>query len=73
MHILFAKFEAIFEQMPGELMVHKSTLLIVAGWGDMIDRLITSYLNYDSGLVEKDCLFIFIIFHGQYLTNKWYN
>ena len=25
MQILFAKFEAIFEQMPGELMVHKST------------------------------------------------
>ena len=26
------------------------------------DRLITSYLNYDSGLVEKDCWFTFIIF-----------
>ena len=33
----------------------------------MIDRLITSYLNYDSGLVDKIFLFIFIIFHGQYV------
>ena len=27
-------------------------------------------LNYESGLVEKDCLFTFINFHGQYLTHR---
>ena len=37
------------------------------------DRL-TSYLNFESGLVEKDCFFMFIIFNGRYLTqicHKW--
>ena len=28
--------------------------------------------NFESVLVEKDCLFTFIIFHGKYLTHKFY-
>ena len=28
-----------------------------------------SYLNFESGLLDKDCLFTFIIFHGQYLID----
>ena len=63
---LCAKFEAIWTML-GELMVHKSTQLW--GWGRH-DHSITSYLHYDSGLVEKDCLFTFIIFHGHhYMTH----
>ena len=36
------------------------------------DRLITLYLNFES-VLEKDCSFTFIIFHGQYLTHEIYN
>ena len=32
----------------------------------------TSTIYDDSGLVEKVCLFTFIIFHGQYLTCRCY-
>ena len=63
MHSLFAKINAIFEQMPGELMVH--TRVANCGVEGTHDRLITSYLNYiydDSGLVEKVCLFTFTVF-----------
>ena len=28
-----------------------------------------SYLNFESGLLDKDCLFTFIIFHGHYLID----
>ena len=46
-----------FEQMLCELMVQEY-LIGVEGQ----DRL-RSYLYYESGLVDKDCLFMFIIFH----------
>ena len=49
-------------------MVHKYLFGV-----DGHDRL-TSYLNFESGLVEKDCFFTFIIFNEQYLTqrcHKW--
>ena len=45
-----------FEQLLGELMVHNK-LIGVEGH----DRL-TSYLNFDTGLVEQGCFFKFIIF-----------
>ena len=49
-------------------MVHK----YVANCGvEGHDRLVTSCINYESGLVEKDCLFTFINFHGQYLTHTY--
>ena len=31
--------------------------------GTYDDRLTSSYLNFESGLLDKDCLFTFIIFH----------
>ena len=60
------KFEVIWIML-GELMANKYQI----GF-ERHDRL-TSYLNYDSGLlIDKDCLFTFIIFHGQYLTHIWH-
>ena len=60
------KFEVIWIML-GELMANKYQI----GF-ERHDRL-TSYLNFDSGLlIDKDCLFTFIIFHGQYLTHIWH-
>ena len=38
-------------------------------WG-IFNNARPSHLNFDSGLLDKDCLFTFIIFHGQYLIDR---
>ena len=62
------KFEVIWTML-GELMVHKVANWGCERWTCMIDSHRTSTLIWQSGLFDKDCLFTFIIFHGQYWTH----